>query len=215
MHDAIREPSQARSRKTMDEVYRSMDALLRERNFDRITIADLAAHADVAVGSIYARFKDKNALLAGLFLNVSGEAERCLVGLTDPSKYRERSDDQMLRSIILMIDRYYRQNGHVLVAATMAGVQQNEVARVRVWQDALDRFQALLVSRSPDADPAQLRIAVKIAIRFTTAAMHQSIAIASVNTWEGRVTQKLMHEELVRLSLDLVDRAKLGTLTGR
>ena len=68
MIDLIRQPSQARSQRTMDEVYRALRELLRRKPFERITINELASEAGVAVGSIYARFKDKNALLAGLYL---------------------------------------------------------------------------------------------------------------------------------------------------
>ncbi len=212
MNEAIRAPSQARSRKTMRDVYRSMDALLRERSFDRITIADLAAHADVAVGSIYARFKDKNALLAGLYLDVCEQAERCVTRLATPSRWRDRADEEMLCSVVAATDRFYRQHGHVLVAATLANVEQIEATRLRLWLSALEMFTALLQQREPEVDAARLRRAVTIAIRFTTAVMQQRMVIGSVSKWEGKVSNRLVSAELTRLIADLVERARSGTL---
>ena len=198
----------------MDEVYRSMDALLRERSFDRITIADLATHADVAVSYIYARFKDKNELLAGVYLNSAYQAENCLGPLAAPSLWRQRSDEQMVRSIVGAIDRFYRQHGHVLVAAVLGNVEQIEASRLRVWRAALDAFTGLLADRAPEADVAALRLAVQIALRFVTSVMHQTMAIGPVSRWEGRVAHKLLLDELARMVLDLVARAKAGTLKG-
>ena len=214
MHDVIRAPTQARSRKTMDDVYRSMEALLKERSFERITISDLATHADVAVGSIYARFKDKNALLAGLYLNTCDQAELCLEPLSATSRWTASGDERMVRSIMLAIDRFYRQQGHILVASVLANVTQIEAGRARVWNRALELFTALLASRSPDCDRTQLALAVKIALRFTTALMHQTIALGPMSKWGGRLSNKALIDEMVHMTLDLIARAREGGLRG-
>lgn len=213
MIDEIRAPSQARSQRTMEEVYSSLDALLKVKAFDRITIADLAAHAEVAVGSIYARFKDKNALLAGLHLRVSQEAIACLGPLSASSKWKTSSDAEMVRAILKAVDRFYRNWAHILHAALMADLETIGKMRTDVWQVAVDNFTTLLIARLPQSDPAALRLAVKTIVRFTTAIMHQSISIGWIDRWKGGVRHGVVLDELTRFALDVISRAKTSTST--
>lgn len=46
---------------------RALEALLQHKDFDAISIADLAAEAGVAVGTVYRRFENKEALIPLLF----------------------------------------------------------------------------------------------------------------------------------------------------
>ncbi|WP_068878012.1 MULTISPECIES: TetR/AcrR family transcriptional regulator [unclassified Phenylobacterium] len=213
MIDVIRAPAQARSQRTMDEVYRSFDALLKAKPFDEITIADLAAHADVAVGSIYARFKDKKALLAGLHLKVSDQAIACMGPLSAPSKWDGKSDDQMVRGIMKAIDRFYRRAAHVLGAAYLADTGHITEMRTKVWQAAVDNFTALLVARAPQSDPGQLHLAVKIIVRLTTAVAMQSVLIDWIGRWKGAVSNATALEHLSRFAVDTIARAQSGALT--
>lgn len=212
MIDEIRAPSQARSQRTMEEVYRALDELLRDRAFDRITISDLATHADAAVGSIYARFKDKNALLAGLHLRVSQQAITCLGPLSAASKWNDTSDVEMIRTILKGINRFYRRHAHILHAALLADLETIGKMRTDVWQVAVENFTALLVARSPESDPAELQLAVRTIVRFTTAIMHQSISIDWIDRWKGGIRNTQVLEELLRFSLDVIARAKTGKL---
>jgi len=213
MIDVIRAPAQARSQRTMDEVYRSLDALLKAKPFDEITIADLATHADVAVGSIYARFKDKKALLAGLHLKVSDQAIACMGPLSAPSKWEGRSDDQMVRAIMKSVDRFYRKEAHVLGAAYLADTGHITEMRTKVWEAAVENFTALLVARAPRSDPAQLHLAVKIIVRLTTAVTMQSVLIDWIARWKGAVPNTVALEHLSRFAVDTIARAQAGRLT--
>lgn len=208
MIDEIRAPSQARSQRTMEEVYRALDELLKERSFDQITIADLATHADVAVGSIYARFKDKNSLLAGLHLGVTEEAITCLEQLSAPSKWEGSSDSEMVQAIMKAINRFYRQRAYILRATLVANLETISKMRTDVWEAAIHRFTELLVARSPTRDPAALRAAVKIIVRFTTGVMHQSIAVEWIDRWKGGVSRATVLNELSRFCVDVIARAQ-------
>lgn len=212
MIDVIRAPAQARSQRTMDEVYRSLDALLKTKPFDEITISDLATHADVAVGSIYARFKDKKALLAGLHLKVSDQAIACMGPLSAPAKWEGRTDDQMVRAIMKSVDRFYRREAHVLGAAYLADTGHITEMRTKVWEAAVENFTALLVARDPETDPAQLHLAVRIIVRLTTAVTMQSVLIDWISRWKGAVPNVVALEHLSRFAVDTIVRARTGRL---
>ena len=63
----IHSPKQTRSLDTQEKLLVALEELLAERFFEQITIRDLAERAGVASGTIYRRFKDKEALLPVLY----------------------------------------------------------------------------------------------------------------------------------------------------
>lgn len=85
----IRRIKQRRSQKTYDAIIEAAFELLEAREFNEISVAEVAAKAGYSVGAFYARFKSKDELLeamlerhlegrravrANLFANVSDEA---------------------------------------------------------------------------------------------------------------------------------------------
>tara|TARA_B100000678_G_scaffold225090_1_gene192815 strand:- start:1350 stop:1997 length:648 start_codon:yes stop_codon:yes gene_type:complete len=56
-----------RGAKTREKILVSLEQLLETKEFEAISIADLARQGGVAVGSIYSHFEDKEALLPALF----------------------------------------------------------------------------------------------------------------------------------------------------
>ena len=59
----MRAPLQSRSQETLNRIVRAAETLLSERAWDSIPFRELIAEAGVSVGSFYARFDDKEALL--------------------------------------------------------------------------------------------------------------------------------------------------------
>jgi AcrR family transcriptional regulator len=64
---------QPRARATRDAMLRVGRALLQERDFDELSIADLAAANGLSVGSFYGRFRDKASFFALLQQQVTEE----------------------------------------------------------------------------------------------------------------------------------------------
>jgi AcrR family transcriptional regulator len=64
---------QRRARATRDAMLSVGRALLQERNFDDVSIADLASANGLSVGSFYGRFRDKASYFALLQQQVTGE----------------------------------------------------------------------------------------------------------------------------------------------
>lgn len=60
-------PTQQRSRETMDRFAEAAEELLRERAFESISVQEIARRAERPVGSFYARFGSKDALLPFLY----------------------------------------------------------------------------------------------------------------------------------------------------
>lgn len=58
--------AQARSLKTKKNLMLALEELLKTKEFEHISIAEIAESAGLAVGSVYSHYKDKNAFLSAL-----------------------------------------------------------------------------------------------------------------------------------------------------
>lgn len=58
---------QTRSRRTRDKIVAALDALLKSRAFEQVSVSEIAAEAGVSVGAVYQRFENKDALIPVLF----------------------------------------------------------------------------------------------------------------------------------------------------
>ncbi|MBM3620967.1 MAG: TetR/AcrR family transcriptional regulator [Alphaproteobacteria bacterium] len=74
----MRPAKQKRSRDLVAELMRAGLALLKDRDFDRLSIADLCAATNITVGSFYARFDGKEAYIRALQSGVVEEARRAM-----------------------------------------------------------------------------------------------------------------------------------------
>jgi len=63
---AARSATQARSRETLERILAAAEELLETREFDELTMADLARHARCGVGTVYGRLPNKESLLVCL-----------------------------------------------------------------------------------------------------------------------------------------------------
>lgn len=76
--DGVRPPRQQRSRDLMAGLLRAGLDLLKDRDFDRLSIADLCAATGITVGSFYARFDGKAAYLQALQRAVVEDTRRAM-----------------------------------------------------------------------------------------------------------------------------------------
>ena len=66
MVTGIQQPLQDRSFQTMNQILDATGALLEDKLFEEISIAEIVEQAGCSVGAFYGRFKDKNSLLMAL-----------------------------------------------------------------------------------------------------------------------------------------------------
>ena len=111
----IHAPKQSRSQDTQEKVLEALEALLGDRFFEQITIRDLAARAGVSSGTIYRRFKDKDALLPVLYARYNevqvawGESFWEDVDLDSEQGLAPR-----IRHLVSKHVAFYREHQHIL-----------------------------------------------------------------------------------------------------
>ena len=95
---------QKRVARTREKILAALEQLLESKEFEAISIADIARQGGVAVGSIYSHFEDKEALLPALFDRYVERIEERVAefvehGTIDGEKY-EAGDTPDLREMI-------------------------------------------------------------------------------------------------------------------
>jgi AcrR family transcriptional regulator len=117
MSQGIKPAQQARSRATRDKLVAALDRLLRTRSFESLTIADLAAEAGLAVGTVYRRFENKDAFIPVIFELYMARLDEFMAGAgrveIEPDEGLRKALHRIVRSAWGLIER----EGHLVRAA--------------------------------------------------------------------------------------------------
>lgn len=111
-------PKQARSSAVLQRILRAMDKLIYEKDFDAITIPEVAALAGCGMAAIYSRFKDKASILAALHESLRSN----LLSVDEvfpPGDWQIYTVDENLRRLVQRLVEYYSHNSGLLTATLM------------------------------------------------------------------------------------------------
>ena len=137
MSQGAKPASQARSRATRDKLVAALDRLLREKDFESITIADLAREAGLAVGTVYRRFENKDAFIPVIF---ELYRDRLDAYTTGPGRLDIDPEDGLrtsLHAIIRAAWGFLKREGHLLRAAHLYARLRPDLVGAD-WQAYLD-----------------------------------------------------------------------------
>ncbi|MGD2033147.1 MAG: TetR/AcrR family transcriptional regulator [Gammaproteobacteria bacterium] len=115
--DTIITPRQERSQQTQEKLLDALEFLLRERYFEHITIQDIAAQAGVAVGTVYRRFRNKEALLPVLYARLDTKMADWAATVWQGFSPSSRADGglrEAIRTLVAAHLRFYESNTAIL-----------------------------------------------------------------------------------------------------
>lgn len=100
----------------------ALERLLRKKDFDDIGIAELAAEAGVAVGTVYRRFENKEALVPLLFGLWQARSEAQMAHATIEADTLAKMDLRLLlRQQMRAAHRFILEQAHILRAVYLQG----------------------------------------------------------------------------------------------
>ena len=149
---------QARSQKTRDRLLDAAEALLRDGGPEKATVPAIARRAKVAVGSVYRRFPDKDAVLRSIYERFFDRSIAANREALSADKWTDVPLDLMLRRLVDGMVRGYRFHAPLL-AALLRYVDSHPDAAFRTHAEAMraDVFaglsQLLLSRRAEIAHP--------------------------------------------------------------
>jgi AcrR family transcriptional regulator len=145
----VRTPRQARSQETQERLLTALETLLEQRVFEKITIQDIAAEAGVAVGTVYRRFRDKQALLPVLYGRLGDRLAAWGEGVWRGYRGSDASApdgglETAMRRLVSAHVRFYRDNAPILRTLYLQVRLDGELADPRVGQRRRELYEALL-----------------------------------------------------------------------
>jgi AcrR family transcriptional regulator len=156
----VRPPSQARSQATMERFVQATRELLEERAFEDITVADIVTRAERTVGSFYARFEDKDAVLRLLLEQLDSRIREVVRAFCDPVRWDGSPvSDFVGESVKLNVHAYRRSaplfRAALAAAATDAEFRERRRETMRFSAEAQKRFLLTRRAELACADPAR------------------------------------------------------------
>jgi AcrR family transcriptional regulator len=165
--DAALAPVQARAHATRDALLAAGRALLADRDFDALSIADLAGRAGLSVGSFYGRFRDKEAYIDQLQLQVTTEWVDAATRMFDAQRARGADATAIVRELCATVVRLLRTDAGFLRAAlrhTPSAARWTPMKRT--GRAVVDMAARLLVGALPHLPAGQRTVRVRFAMQI-------------------------------------------------
>lgn len=161
---------QKRSRATRDKLITALEEILREKHFDQITVAEIAERAGVAVGTVYRRFKNKEAFIPVMLEQHRIRHEELLA---NPEESLELKGDETLREALreltLFAWKQISREAHILRTLYLHVRSNPEIVSedwVRLENHALGEISTLLDHYKKEIKRSDLEKAAKMTFYF-------------------------------------------------
>jgi AcrR family transcriptional regulator len=200
----LRPPLQTRSRRSQERVLDACAEMLATQPFDRITMADLARRAGVAVTSIYARFSDKRALVLALHERHVEETARHTATLLDPDRWRGADLETVVRGVIAGVVVHLLPRAHLLRAVLLADDPDVEARAAELMRRGSEAVAELLGPRLGGVAPRERDRLVDFALRAVMALVHQRLIFSRHEPGRFALSERELTRRLGDLFLAIV-----------
>jgi len=111
-------PKQARSAAKLERVLHAARELLNEKSVAQLNMSEVADRAGVAVGTVYTRFKDREALLQELFRRFQAERDEALEGSFSLNRWRGQTLKDAVGGVIAITVTHFTESRGLVAAFT-------------------------------------------------------------------------------------------------
>jgi AcrR family transcriptional regulator len=203
----VRRPQQDRSRKTLERLLDATEAIIRARGIDAVTIPAVVQAARSSVGSFYARFPNKAALLSTLHERACEQSIATAEAALDPSRWRDVATSDVVRTFVGFVVHLFRERRSMMLAFTTTLALEPGFAQRRArTAAAIGRLsRALLLERRAAIGHPSPALAVDLSLRVVTATLEQRNAFDESGVADVLVEDATLVEELSRVVLRYLD----------
>jgi AcrR family transcriptional regulator len=199
------EPQQARSRESLQKLLKAAEEVLGQHGVEGATIPRIAAHAGLTPGAVYRRFRDKDALLETVILNIlQRQEERLRAGMT-PEMAAQIPLPVFAEQIINGTVVGYRIRAGLLRALRqfVRGHQKSAFTRkasrleIRTYKRLVDLF----LTHSKEIKHPDPRVAVSTGLMMVVSTVYELVVThQDLKDWQGLIPKddQALKRELVR-----------------
>lgn len=195
----IKPPHQDRSRDTQARIVDAARRLLEKgQSFHEISVSALAREADASVGAFYNRFRDKDALLHVLQIELCREGEATAAAVLVPERWTGVPLEPLIRAFVGLSVASCRQQAGLRRALLVAmcndhAFRDRSIALSKLTCEGLSR---VLFARNPGSKRALIRLAVDVCHRIVYGVLDQDLLFADDPPTGHPLTDKQLITEL-------------------
>lgn len=203
----VHRPRQDRSRKTLTRLLDATEEILRARGIDAVTIPAVVQAAQSSVGSFYARFPNKAALLSTLHERACEQSVATAEAALDPARWGDVATADVVRTFIGFVVHLFRERRSMMLAFTTTLAMEPGFAqrRARAATEIASLVRAFLLERRASIGHPFPERAVDMSLRAVTATLEQRNAFDASGVADVAVEDAMLVEELSRLVLRYLD----------
>jgi AcrR family transcriptional regulator len=200
---SISPPKQARSEETARRILDAAQALIEREGLAALSIPEVVRRARSSTGSFYARFADKNALLAALEERFFGEVLRVVDELADAERWRGRSTRELVYACNLEMLRRLRQHARLVCAFMFRSAHEASFAsHVQRFHERLTaRMRALFLSRREEMTHPDPEAAVELVLELAFTLMQARVLFSGRDGSALGASDESLARELTRMFL--------------
>ncbi len=195
---AGRIPKQDRSRRTLELLAVSAEAVLRRRSFGEASLQEIVDGAGVTTGAFYARFRAKDDLLRHLEDQINGEIQATTWRF---AALESESGDPVafFRGTLTDLADIYRLNRGV-IRALIERSRSDEALRDRRLKYARESFLRVeeALSRIAGDGTPEFRTRVRVGSMFVTGALREALLYQEIWPQDMRPANDVLVDELVK-----------------
>ena len=203
----IRPAQQARSQQTLERLLDSAEALIANKGFDDVTVAEIAARAGFSVGAVYSRFRDKQGVLHCLQDRFVDEANLTTDAAFDPDRWEGASIEEIVSELIVFLVEIHRERRGVL--RELLSRTRNEPSMVerkeRLVAHISEHLMSLLLARADRIGHPDPAAAVGFGLRLVFATLEQAILFGDTGVYGSPDSDEKLAAELTRAFLGYLD----------
>ncbi len=206
-------PMQRRSQETLERILDAAETLIRERGFDQMTIAEVVQRSGSSVGSLYARFNDKLALLRAVQLRYHARVGNAIAEeLSGDRPQDECLEDAARRIVGVLCDRLLHEpelfRAFFLEAVFDEGVRaQGEAANAR----RRDHVTSVLLRHRDEIRHEDPELAARWFYSICMALLRERITFGPAAELSGGFTDEKWQVELTRTAINYLLSPNLAT----
>lgn len=198
----IRPAQQARSQQTLGRLLDSAEALIADKGFDDVTVAQIAARAGFSVGAVYSRFRDKRGVLHCLQDRFVSEAHLTTDAAFDPALWAGASIEQVVGEMIAFLVEIHRERRGVLREMLVRMRDEaSAVERNRLVAHISERLVALLLCESERIEHPDPAAAVAFGLRLVLGTLEQALLFGETGAHGIPASDDKLAAELTRAFL--------------
>jgi AcrR family transcriptional regulator len=190
---------QQRAERTSEAVALAALAALQDRDYEQISVAELAKRAGISVGGFYARYRSKEALLPVLAAHVLDD---CRVAL---DKALEATADGTIEEIVAAyastMVKKFRQHRHAAIQLRRhaRGGDRRVATAIREFNDHVhERIRSLLRNRRGDIGHRDPDLAIEFGLFAASASAREAVLADSLQVYEVAIDDRQLIAEITR-----------------